>query len=63
MTPPTSKQLSLADVARILGVSEKRVYQMDAELKPELIPRGTKMKTRRYLAERVYAVLEARAAR
>ncbi len=59
--PPNDQYLSLVEVARILGVTAKRVYQMDVELKPELVPRGTKMKTRRYLASVVNAVVAARA--
>jgi predicted DNA-binding transcriptional regulator AlpA len=35
-------------VASLLGLSEQRIYQLDEELRPEKLPRGTKMVTRLY---------------
>lgn len=45
--------LTLREVARLLGLSEQRVYHLDAELKPVQIPRGTKQITRLYRPESV----------
>jgi len=47
--------LPLAEVARLLELSEKRVYQLDEELKPVIVPRGTKMRTRWYSPVQVKA--------
>ncbi len=55
--------LSVREVARILGLSEPRVYQLDAELKPALRVRGSKQKERRYDPAVVERVRAARAAR
>jgi predicted DNA-binding transcriptional regulator AlpA len=40
--------LPLPEAARLLGLSEKRIYQLDEELKPIKVKRGTKMVTRWY---------------
>lgn len=55
--------LSLKQVARILGVSEQRVYQLDDELKPVLVPRGQKMHTRYYKPSEVQRALITRGGR
>jgi hypothetical protein len=47
--------LPLPEVARLLGLSEKRVYQLDDELDPMKVKRGTKMLTRWYSPAKVEA--------
>jgi hypothetical protein len=57
-----SQLLTLREVATILGVTEVRVYQMDAVLDPTKVPRGKRgrMVTRLYRAEIVQRELERR---
>ena len=51
--------LTLRQVAHLLGLSEQRIYQLDAELAPRKEPRGAKMVTRWYDAARVEAYRNA----
>lgn len=55
--------LSLRQVARMLGVSEQRVYQLDAELSPVLVARGEKMQTRYYRQDVVKNAMVSRNAK
>ncbi|MGN6108750.1 MAG: hypothetical protein ACTHU0_26835 [Kofleriaceae bacterium] len=57
---PSDPLLTLRDVATRLGISEQRVYQLDAVLEPVFSARGTKMRTRRYRAEVVERVRTSR---
>lgn len=52
--------MSLREVAEALNISEQRVYQMDSELEPVMVQRGTKMKTRYYHPAAVERALAAR---
>jgi predicted DNA-binding transcriptional regulator AlpA len=54
------RMLSLKEVAKILKLSEPRIYQMDDVLEPVLVPRGTKTKTRFYRPEVVERVVVER---
>lgn len=58
----SQKLLTLRQVARLLGLSNQRVYQMDRELKPILVTRGRKMRTRMYDPGVIDRVLGAREA-
>lgn len=53
--------ITLREVAKILGVSEQRVYQMDTELHPSMTKRGDKMVTRHYVPAIVEVVRIKRA--
>lgn len=57
-----SDLLTLRQVSSILGISEARVYQLDDELRPTVVPRGTKMKTRMYAPDDVERVRLSRQA-
>lgn len=55
-----NRLLTLRDVAKRLGLSEQRVYQMDADLQPVYVRRGSKMRTRMYRADIVERVRHER---
>lgn len=55
--------LTLRQAARLLQVSEKRLYQLDDVLSPVVIQRGTKMKTRYYSRPAIEREMVARCSR
>lgn len=50
-----SALLTLRETARLLGLSEARVYQLDAALHPTFVARGKKMRSRYYSPDTVAA--------